>query len=491
MPKHASGALLAMISLDRAASMPLFRQLDEQLRAAVLTGRLSPGTRLPSTRELARELEVSRLTVQNCYEQLIAEGYLEAAVGAGTFVARIDPQDLPPQRPAVAPTPSDATREASRRGCLLRGSPASTRLGATRPFRSGVPALDLFPMRTWSRLWSKTLNRSNRSLLGYGEPGGYRALREAIAGYLKDARGVDCGPEQVIVTAGAQQAFHLAAITLLDIGDWAWIEDPGHIAGRGALAPTGVEIASVPINDEGLDLAAGRQRHPSPKMIIVTPSRQHPLGITMSLRRRLELLQFAQSTGAWILEDDYDSEFRYAGRPLAAMQGLDETGCVIYVGTFSKVLFPSLRLGYAVVPESLVETFRAAQTVISQGIPQHPQAVLADFILEGYFTAHLRKMRAAYAERQALLVDRLERRCGGLLEVAPVTAGMHLIAWLPEGSDDKAVSRAVWAKGVETLPLSIYAFEAKLRPGLLLGFTCVRPEEIAPCVDKLAAALAG
>ena len=491
MTKQVEGLLLDMLWLDRAAEQPLYRQLDSQLRAAVLSGRLAPGTRLPATRQLARDLDISRLTVQNSYEQLVAEGFLDSVTGSGTFVAEIPPEDLPPERPEAARTTGQTRVKLSERGRNIAKTWAATRVAETRPFRPGVPAPDLFPMTAWSRLWAKALTRLGDDLFGYGPQGGYPPLRAAIATHLVNARGVRCEPDQIIVTAGAQQSFALSALTLLDAGDLAWGEDPGHAAGRDILSALGIEMASVAIDDEGLDVAAGRAEHADPRLIFVTPSHQHPLGVTMSLRRRLELLKFAEDCGAWVLEDDYDSEFRYSGRPLPALQGLDRAGCVIYAGSFSKVLYPSLRIGYLVAPRELVEAFCAAQTVLSQGIPLLPQVVLAEFMQEGRYAAHIRRMRVAYGERQKLLVDCLTSRSKGLLDVRPTDAGMHLIAWLPDGMNDLSVCQALWREGLEAIPLSIYSVRPYPRAGLLLGFTAVQPDGLEAKVDKLVEVIAG
>jgi len=468
---------------------PLSIQLDAQLRAAVLSGRLGPGARLPATRQLALELGLSRLTVQNTYEQLVAEGFLTSVTGSGTFAADIAPENLSPKRPAPARPAVAPEVRLSRRGQAISRTWAATRVAETRAFRPSVPAPELFPMAAWSRLWAKALRRLGPDLFGYGRAGGYPPLRAAIAEHLSNARGVNCDPEQVIVTAGSQQSFALSALALLDPSDLAWSEDPGHTAGRDVLTALGISVVPVPIDDEGLSVSEGRRHGGIPRLIFVTPSHQHPLGVTMSLRRRLELLRFAQRSGAWILEDDYDSEFRYSGRPLPALQGLDGAARVIYAGTFSKVLYPSLRVGYLVVPHGLVEPFCTAQTVLSQGISTLPQVVLADFMGEGRFAAHIRRMRVAYGERQKLLVAALEKHAAGLIQVDPTDAGMHLTAWLPEGTDDLHAARALWHGGIEAIPLSIYAQRPYPRAGLLLGFTAVTPEAIEPKVKQLAAIL--
>jgi GntR family transcriptional regulator/MocR family aminotransferase len=485
MSKQAVGLLLDMISLERPSTTPLYRQLDRQLRSAVLSGRLASGTRLPATRQLATELGVSRLTVQNTYEQLVAEGFLTAGIGSGTYVADIAPEDLPPQQPDRRTQNKGSNASLSQRGEQISGTWAGTRVSETRAFRPAVPAPELFPMAAWSKLWSRALRRLGPDLFGYGQEGGYPPLRMAIAEHLENARGVRCDPEQVIVTAGSQQSFALSALVLLDPGDIAWGEDPGHAAGRDVLTALGVSVLPVPIDEEGLSVTQGRALGNDPCLIFVTPSHQHPLGVTMSLRRRLELLQYAQRCDAWILEDDYDSEFRYSGRPLPALQGLGDGHRVIYAGSFSKVLYPSLRMGYLVVPQELVGAFCAAQTVLCQGIPTLPQLVLAEFMQEGRFAAHIRRMRVAYFERQRTLLSALKEQAAGLLEAEPTDAGMHLIAWLPDGADDMAVAGSLWQGGIDAIPLSIYTTHPYPRAGLLLGFTAVPPETIGPKVEQM------
>ena len=490
MTKPVKGVLLDMAGLDRASSTPLYLQLDHQIRKAVLSGALARGDRLPATRALARDLEVSRVTVQNTYDQLIAEGYLTATTGSGTFVAEIPVETLPSSSPPFSPRRHRPGERLSRRGREISQTGAATRVGMTKPFRPGVPAADLFPMRAWSRLCTSALIGTGRELFGYGPVGGHPPLRKAIAAHLGTARGVNCDPSQVIVTSGAQQAFALSALALLDRSDVAWGEHPGHTAGRDVLTALGATPIPVPIDSEGLDLNAGRAVEENPKLIFVTPSHQHPLGITMSLRRRLELLKFAEDCGAWILEDDYDSEFRFSGRPLPALQGLDRAARVIYTGSFSKVLYPSLRLGYMVVPPDLVDTFVATQTLLSHGTSYLPQVALSQFMEDGGFATHIRRMRVAYGERQSLLIDSLRKHASGLLEVQPSEAGMHLLAWLPDGMDDMTTSRNLWAAGVETVPLSIYCSIPYPRQGLLLGFAGVRPEEIDPNIERLTRTIA-
>ena len=487
------GVLELPLPLDPAAPSPLYRQLYDALRVAILDGRLAPGTQLPATRVLARSLGVSRTTVVGAFEQLIAEGYLDGKVGAGTFVAHVLPDD---QLRVVGQTPRSASMSPqmlrlSQRGTRLAATPVSAAadVGPPRAFRPGLPALDEFPFRTWQRLQQQCFREMQPDLLTYGEAAGYRPLREAIAAYLGASRGVSCMPEQVIVVAGSQQGLDLAARVLLDPDDPVWVEEPGYIGARGALAGAGARLVAVPVGREGLDLAAGMSLEPAARMVYVTPSHQYPLGVTMSLSRRLALLDWARAAGAWILEDDYDSEFRYAGRPLAALQGLDMDGRVIYCGTFSKVLFPALRLGYLVVPPDLVDAFVTARALLDRHPPTLEQVVLASFIGEGHFLRHIRRMRALYRERQSVLLAAARETLGELVELAPAETGMHLLGLLPPGVDDRAAARAAAAYGVDVVPLSAYALRKPLRPGLVLGYAAFDTLAIRHGVHRLASAL--
>ena len=493
MPNRNSFVTLPTVALDQTSALPLYRQLYNTLRHAILAGQLKAGARLPATRALAHALAISRNTVMNAYAQLLAEGYVEGEVGSGTYVARTLPDELLQARTDLAKgDPSPRTSwTLSRRGTRLASNqgPVSRFAAEFIAFRPGLPALDAFPYELWARLVARRWRRPQRSLLGYGDPAGYGPLREAIAAYLGEARAVRCQAEQVIVVAGSQQALDLTARMLLDEGDAAWIEDPGYLGARGALLGAGAQLIPVPVDDEGLDVTSGASVNQQPRLIYVTPSHQYPYGVTMSLRRRLALLEWASQTGAWVLEDDYDSEYRYAGRPLAALQGLDGGGRVIYLGTFSKVLFPALRLGYMVVPPDLVDAFTAARALVDCHSPALDQAALADFIAAGHFARHIRRMRALYAERQRLLVDAARHTLAGLLEVQSAEAGMHLVGWLPEGVDDVEASRRAAAFGVGAPPLSTYSLRPLRRGGLLLGFTAVGEKEIRHGVQRLAKAL--
>jgi GntR family transcriptional regulator/MocR family aminotransferase len=479
------------VSLNPQSATPFHQQLYDGIRAVILTGRLPGGTRLPATRALARQLGVSRNTVLNAFDQLLAEGYIEARVGSGTYVSRALPDELlSVSGPGAAPHPPAEGHSPSRRGQLLAATPVSAapRTTRSRTFRPGIPAFDTFPFDTWMRLLAKHWREPNPELLGYGDPAGYRPLREAIALYLGAARGVNCTPNQVIVVAGSQQGLDLTARVLLDGGDRVWIEDPGYIGARGALTAAGAELIPVPVDAEGIDVATGMERCALARLAYVTPSHQYPLGVTMTLARRLALLEWARRAGAWIVEDDYDSEYRYVGRPLQALQGLDTERRTIYAGTFSKVLFPSLRLGYLVVPAHLAGAFIAARALADRHSPSVDQAALADFLAEGHFARHIRRTRALYQQRQqALLAAAQELR--GVLDVEAAEAGMHLVGWLPEGIDDQALSQHLAAYGIEAPALSSYALAVLPRGGLLLGYAALNEREIAEDVRHLGAAL--
>jgi GntR family transcriptional regulator / MocR family aminotransferase len=480
------------VSLDTSSGEPLHRQLYDRLRSGILAGQLSAGARLPSTRTLAAELGVSRTTVVTAFENLLAEGYLEGKVGSGTYVAGSLPEEVLGVRARPPwPRPPLSGRGLSRRGTLL----ATTRTtavadtGTPRAFRPGVPALDAFPYGVWRRISGNVWRRPPEAMLGYGDPAGYWPLRREISAHLATARAVRCDPEQVIVVSGSQQALDLASRVLLDPGDAVWVEDPGYMGARGALVGSGARLAPVPVDEGGLVVAAGIQREPGARLACVTPSHQYPLGVTMSLARRLELLGWAGRSGTWVIEDDYDSEYRYTGRPLEALQGLDAEGRVVYVGTFSKVLFPALRLGYLVAPPDLTDAFTAARELVDRHPPTVEQAVLAEFIAAGHFGRHLRRMRALYAARQEALIQEISQHLSGLLDASPAESGMHLVGWLPVGTDDKRASRRAAQQDVEAPPISLYATHENVREGLMLGYAAVDEAGTREGVSRLARAL--
>jgi GntR family transcriptional regulator / MocR family aminotransferase len=493
MKTHSTALPNAIVALDGSSARPLHAQVYEQLRGAVLSGRLAPGIRLPSTRDLARDLGVARNTVLNAFDQLGAEGYLDGRVGDGTYVSAQVPDDLlrvgRRQRPAKrAGSGLESLSARGRRIATTSVGPGDYR-GRPRPFRTSTPALDAFPYQLWSRLLARRWRRSGRELLTYGDPAGYRPLREAIARYLGAARGMRCDADCIVLTNGSLHAIDLAVNVLLDPGDAAWIEDPGFLGARGALANAGARLVPVPVDEEGMDVDAGIERCPGARLAYVTPSHQYPLGPTLSLRRRLALLAWARRTGAWVLEDDYDSEFRYTGKPLPALQGIDVDERVIYVGTFSKVLFPSIRVGYVVSPPRLHAAFVAARSLGGHAAPALDHAALTDFVDGGWFARHLRRMRVLYAARQRSLLGAARRELVGLLELRPDDAGMHLMGWLPDSVDDRAAAEAAARHGVEVTPFSAYCLEAPGRSALRLGYSGYTPKQLAEGARRLAAAL--
>lgn len=483
------GSNLVALDLDREGGGALYRQLYDGLRAMILDGRLPSGSRLPANRILAQDLSLSRNTVAAALQQLLAEGYVETRQGDGTYVASELPDAGPERRRPEhfgadgAQPLGDVARHygLSRRGRALA---AISRVNsATASAFAPGPELAAFPFAIWARLLTKFWRRPGPDLTVNRDAGGYPPLKAAIAAYLGAMRGVRCDPGQIIVVSGAQQAINLAAQVLLDHDDQALVEEPGYGGIRGALTAAGLRIALVPVDAEGMDIAAGEARAPLARLACVAPSHQHPLGVVMSLRRRLALIEWARRRQAWILEDDYDSEYRYAGRPLAALQGLDPTGRVIYVGSFSKVMFPTLRLGYLVVPPDLVEHFIRARRVLDDHAAMLAQPVLARFIEDGHFAAHIRRMRRLYAARQEALLDTAKRHLTGLLEIAPDEAGMHLIAWPGAGPashmDDQAIAQAAAKAGVATIALSTTYAGRPVRQGLMLGYAAHNEDAIA------------
>jgi len=498
--RTAKSALLP-ITLERASEEPLHRQLYEQLRETILTGRLQAGARLPATRTLARDHRISRNTVTAAFDQLLAEGYIEGRVGAGTFVSSELPEEALSVRgmgrtssggeePVVQSAPRQ--RGLSRRGAKLAGL-RRRRNRQSLAFAPGVPDLNSFPFEIWTRLMARAWRRPPMELMANTEPAGYMPLRRAIADYVRTARGVRCEIEQVIIVSGAQQAIGLAAHVLLDEGDRAIVEDPGYPGIRGALMAAGVQAVQAPVDGEGLDISVGEAKAPDARFVCVAPSHQYPLGVTMPLSRRLALLEWAQRVDGWIIEDDYDSEYRYSGKPIAALQGLDRDDRVVYVGSFSKTMFPSLRLGYLIVPPDLTDSFRFARAALDDHPSTVAQPALTAFIEDGYFAAHLRRMRKLYADRQALLVQEAEAHFSGALSIAPAQAGMHLLARqtpaLTVRMDDITATRRAEEAGISVSPLSSFFHEYPAQQGLMLGYAAVEEKEIPKSVQKLAQAL--
>jgi GntR family transcriptional regulator/MocR family aminotransferase len=483
MPRAAGGTVL-LLPLPEIPDEPLHRRLYRALRDAILDGRLAAGSRLPSTRTLAGELDLSRNTVLTAFDQLAAEGYVGGRAGAGTRVA----EDLAPPHPRPAARRAGAVR-LSRAARRLRGVTAPLPLLGpdVRAFRPGWPALDLFPTATWARLSSRWWRRHGMAL--HDDAAGSPVLREAIAGYLRASRGVRCDAAQVIVVSGSQQALDLVTRVLVDEGTEAWVEDPGYQGARWALLSAGARVVPVPVDAEGLRVDEGVRRAPRPRVIHVTPSHQFPLGATMSARRRVSLLDAAVRAGAWIVEDDYDGEFRFSERPVAALQALDGADRVIYAGTFSKVLSPALRLAYLVAPAALVDALLAARRAADWHPPAPTQGALAEFLAGGFFERHLRAMREVYRERQRALVEEARARMAGLLDVPPTDTGLHLVGWLGRGVSDVRAQSLAARRGVDALAVSRFGRVSGGRGGLVLGYAACTPSEIQAGVRELARAL--
>ncbi|HWC65846.1 MAG TPA: PLP-dependent aminotransferase family protein [Thermoanaerobaculia bacterium] len=489
--RAAPPGILPVLSVDRASGKPLYRQIYEGYRDAVVERRLRAGQRLPSTRSLAVELGISRLAVLSAFEQLVAEGYFESRSGSGTFVARAVPDEALRPR-AGSPRGDPAMRHGTRR-VSSRAEAFGRRLPTPwwrgrGAFAIGEPPVDRFPARIWSRLAARHSRDGGRLLRGEG-PMGLGALRVAVAEYVRTARAVRCEAEQVMIVGGSQQALDLAVRVLLDENDSAWIEEPGYFGVKSVLALAGAKAVPVPVDEEGIDVAAGIARSPKARAVFVTPSHQFPLGVTMSAGRRLQLLDWARDAGAWIVEDDYDSEYRYGNLPIASLQGLDRDARVVYVGTFTKILFPALRLGYIVLPPDLVPVFTRVRPTMDFYSPIFAQAVLADFLREEHFARHVRRMRIVCRERRAALAAALGRELGGELSVLGDEAGMYLTAELSERRDDRAIALRAADDGLWTAPLSeAYAGEPR-RSGLILGYGGTPAERIDAAVARLRRAL--
>lgn len=466
------------LALDRAAPTPLHRQLYVAIRAAILGGRLPAGSQLPPGRTLAAQLGVSRSTVTVAYEQLIAEGYLTAQQGAGTFVAEIaaPEQPVPPAPPgAAAATPWAENMEGA--------WPTPPRFD----FRYGSPNAAELPLRTWARLVARQWRQPDPALLAYGDPAGWWPLREALAAYLARARAVSAAPGAMIVTSGSQQALDLIARVLLRPGDHVAMEEPGYRGARRAFVAAGATVVPVAVDDEGLDPARLASLSPTPRLVYLTPSHQFPTGAVMPLARRLALLAWAEQSGALIVEDDYDSEFRYRGAPLAALHGLDGGHRVLYVGTFSKSFFPGLRLGYLVAPATWLPALVALKRTADRQSPSLEQAAMAELLREGHFERHLRRLRRRYSARREAMLASLAHH--GLAPAASAPAGLHILLPLPPNSNEGAVVRAAAAAGVAVTPAAPYSAHPTPPPRLLLGYTAISDARIEAGIARLAACL--
>jgi GntR family transcriptional regulator / MocR family aminotransferase len=490
--KKASSALVPVIAVDRKRAAPLHRQIYDGLRGLIVSGNLRPGQQLPSTRAMTQELGVSRIPILTAYAQLLAEGYCQTRPGAGTFVSRSLPDQVASlQRSAGRAAPlRTSPRPIAKRALSLPPYTRAAWLRGLGAFCLGQPAYDQFPLQVWSSLILRHGRNPRARNLHYGGPLGLEPLREAICTYLRTARSVHCEPRQIMIVSGSQQALEISARVLLDPGAPVWLEEPGYWLTRHVLRVAGCKTIPVPVDDEGFNVAAGIKRCRKARAAFITPSHQFPLGATMSASRRLQLLDWAERTGAWIIEDDYDSEYRYGSMPIASLQGLDRAARVVYIGTFSKTLFPALRIGYVVVPADLVDHFAAIRYAMDLGPPHLYQAVLADFIGEGHFARHIRRMRILYNERRIALVESLAKEFGAALEILGAEAGMHLVVTLPKGSHDTEIAERAAGEKLWLTPLSPSYLGAHPRQGFILGFGGTPAAEMPRAVRRFKHVLA-
>jgi GntR family transcriptional regulator/MocR family aminotransferase len=482
-----SAGVLPVVAIDRESSAPLHRQIYEGYRSAILRGDLRPGQQLPSSRTLAVEIGISRFPVLDAYAQLLTEGYFESRSGAGTFVSTSLPDQLSSSAngaPASAQIDCEP-RPVSRRVALLPHFSETPWRHGWGAFGVHQPALDRFPFRAWANLVTRHSLSPRAGAIHHVDPLGLEAFREVISTYLRTARGVRCDPGQIMIVSGSQQALEIASRVLLDAGDTVWIEEPGYQLTRAVLMGAGCKLAPVPVDDEGMDVAAGIKQARKARAAFVTPSHQYPLGVTMSASRRLQLLNWAHSSGAWIIEDDYDSEYRYGSMPIASLQGLDRNSRVIYIGTFSKVLFASLRLGYMVVPPDLVEPFRRVRFAMDIFPPYLYQEVLTDFIRAGHFARHIRRMRLLYSERRAALAKSIQGEFGDEAKILGAEAGMHMTVTLPERLHDVEIATRAAQNRVWLWPLSTSYLGTKKRQGFVLGFGSAPTEQIPQAVRHM------
>jgi GntR family transcriptional regulator/MocR family aminotransferase len=475
-----------IIVIDRRAPKALHRQVYDAYRTAIVDRSLRAGQRVPSTRVQALELGISRIPILNAYAQLVAEGYLESRVGSGTVVCRSLPDQvlIPESHGAQATRVQAGSRRVSKRCSTffpVETVPWQRGWGA---FGVSQVAFGHFPFHVWNALVTRHCRKAYAKSLDYGDATGSRDLREAIAAYLRTARGVRCEARQIMVVSGSQQGLDISARVFLDPGSRVWMEEPGYRFARNVFALNACQIVPVPVDCAGLNVAAGIKRCRTARAALVTPSHQYPLGVTMSASRRMQLLDWAHSSESWIIEDDYDSEYRYESNPIASLQGLDSNARVIYIGTFSKVLFPSLRLGYLVIPPDLIGRFLAVRLTMDIGPPAFFQSVLADFISEGHFSRHIRRMRLLYQERRSVLIDCIRKDLGFEADITGGEAGMHLAVTL-KGIRDCEIAERASRQNLWLVPLSTSYLGEASRQGFILGFGSTAVEEIPNAVRKL------
>jgi GntR family transcriptional regulator / MocR family aminotransferase len=484
-----------MVRLDRASSEPLYQQLYRQIREELESGSFDSSTsRVPSSRVLASTLRISRPTVNQAFSKLLAEGYFQARKRSGIFVADHLPATF---LKAAAPATTVRTehsprvaRRVSKMTDVRRGRQLDVGIGGppSVTFVAGLPAVDEFPIAVWERLRAQVLANKGAHLLRYASSRGEIELRKAIAAYLCDFRGANCHPDQIVVVSGMQQAMLTCALALINEGETAWMEDPGFLQARNVLAFVGAKLVPRPVDREGLVIAKCSRQN-SPRLIFVTPSHQFPFGMTMSLKRRKALIEFAESRDGYILEDDYNSEFRFDGPPLPCLQGLDHAGRVIYAGTMSKILYPSLRLGFLVAPPKLVDTLVKVRAVMDQHSPAIDQVTLARFITEGFFLSHVKRIRELYAQRRVFFIEQFHNWLNDYFDLEITPAGLHFVAWLRCKEDLPLFMRAREQTGIWPRPLSFFCIKAQLQPGFVFGFAAWSNAQIEQGLAKLASAV--
>jgi GntR family transcriptional regulator/MocR family aminotransferase len=493
---------LGFVRLDGRKRTPLFEQLYDSIRSAILEGNLAASSRLPSSRDMVQQLGVSRTTVVSAIDRLIAEGYLQTVLGSGTFVSAEIPDDCPfvntdpvadhlPNEQTVGSAKSYLSREGARHERQVSRVPGY--LGSLKPFRPGVPALDKFPINVWAQIVRRTWKSIAGKDLSYGEPAGYFPLREAIAEYLRAHRGVRCTSDQVMIVSGTQQAVDMVSRLCVDPGDTVLFENPGYACARDVFATNGAKVVPMSIDNHGAMVNKATTKFPNSRLAYVTPSHQYPLGVTLPIERRMELIRWAGRTGGLILEDDYDSEYRYAQKPIPAMQGLDSACRTLYVGSFSKVIFPALSLAYVIVPEQMFPVFENAIYLNSRPVSLVDQYVLTDFIREGHFGRHLRRMRKTHAIRRETFVTEVARHASDTLEILGSEAGLHCSAILRNGLSDEVAAQKLEEARIIARPLSSYYMDGTPKSdrvnGLVFGFACATPRQIATCMKKAASIL--
>jgi GntR family transcriptional regulator/MocR family aminotransferase len=493
----------AMPKLARFDELPLpaptpkrggtrFRWLYDALRSAIVTGTLGAGAQLPSTRSLARQHGIGRGTVVAVFEQLVSEGYVESIVGSGTFVRQELNGDARKPVGSTQPSPPEGSGAELASGTHLIVRHAFPQLSTNHKapvFRLGQPPLDVFPVKIWSRIATRRLRRLDRSLLSHRDWLGWRPLRAEIAAHLGSTRGIRCSADEIVVTSGTQHSLNLIARVVLDPRDRVWMEDPGYPAATALFRALGAEVIGVPVDDSGIDCRAAPRHLRPAKLAYVTPGCQFPLGVPLSLPRRRQLLEWARKAHAWIVEDDYDGEFRFSGRPLAALRSLGAGDCVIYVNSFNKSLFPTLRLGFLLAPARLIDAVAACRSVLDPVPGAIEQAILCDFISAGHMARHLRRMRDICAERIDLLRSRVRLELEGVMQLLPTHVGLHAVGWLAAGSDDQEAARRAAAHDVDSLALSRFTVSRTMNPALVLGIASGDAQAIRRGVTRLATAL--